>query len=93
YLTWKDAAPDLVRWALAWLDDTEERAARTRALEALKRRVAHPGATDRAAERIVARLSRTIASRPVSPAVASPTPYRGPHEPGPRQPARHEHRA
>ncbi len=93
YLTWKDAAPDLVRWALAWLDDTEERAARTRALEALKRRVAHPGATDRAAERIVARLSRTIAGHTASPAVAPPATYRGPHESGPRQPARHEHRA
>ncbi len=92
-LTWKDAAPDLVRWALAWLDDTEERAVRTHALAVLKRRVAHPGATDRAAERIVARLSRTIASRPAAAAVSSPAPYRGPHEPGPRQPARHERRA
>ncbi len=28
YLTWQDATPDLVRWAMAWLDDTEERAGR-----------------------------------------------------------------
>src|SRR5262249_25047385 len=26
YLTWRDASGDLVRWALAWLDETEERA-------------------------------------------------------------------
>jgi lipid-A-disaccharide synthase len=85
YLTWRDASGDLVRWALAWLDETEERARTTASLDALRRRVAHPGATDRAAERIVARLARhgqgSPAARP-----APPAPYRGPHEPGARQP-------
>ncbi len=77
YLTCRDASPDLVRWALAWLDETEERARTLESLEALRRRVAHRGATDRAAERIVARLSRR--SNP-------PTAYRGPHEIPARQP-------
>jgi lipid-A-disaccharide synthase len=86
YLTWRDASGDLVRWALAWLDDTEERARTMVSLEALRRRVAHPGATDRAAERIVARLAR----RP-DRAAASATAARGPHEPGIRQPAHGQH--
>jgi lipid-A-disaccharide synthase len=82
YLTWRDASADLVRWALAWLDGTEQRARTTAALDALRRRVAHPGATDRAAERIVARLAR-----PGQEATsARPAPYRGPHEAGARQP-------
>jgi lipid-A-disaccharide synthase len=83
YLTWQDATGDLVRWAMAWLDDTEERARTTTAIEALRRRVARPGATDRAAERIVARLSRAGQGRPSAPSA----PYRGLHEPGARQPA------
>ncbi len=86
YLTWRDASGDLVRWAMAWLDDTEERARTKAALEALRRRVAHPGATDRAAERIVARLARRRDG-----AAASATAARGPHEPGIRQPAHDRH--
>jgi len=81
YLTWRDASPELVRWALAWLGETEERAQRLDSLEALRRRVAHPGATDRAAERIVARLSK----RPDLPAT-----YRGPHDFPSRQPTADE---
>ena len=83
YLTCQDASGELVRWAMAWLDDTEERARTTLAIDALRRRVARPGATDRAAERIVARLSRIAEGR----TTPSPAPYRGPHEPGSRQPA------
>jgi lipid-A-disaccharide synthase len=90
YLTWRDASGDMVRWALAWLDDTEERARATTALEALRRRVAHPGATDRAAERIVTRLSRRRDEATADRLVPS-TAYRGPHEPGVRQPAQGEH--
>ncbi len=90
YLTSRDASGDLVRWALAWLDDTDQRARTTLALEALRKRVAHPGATDRAAERIVARLSRTVAGRPADAASSPTAPYRGPHEAGSRQPARNE---
>ncbi len=85
YLTWRDASGDLVRWALAWLDETGQCARTTASLDALRRRVAHPGATDRAAERIVTRLVQrgdgSLAARP-----ASPAPYRGPHEPAARQP-------
>jgi lipid-A-disaccharide synthase len=80
YLTWRDASGDLVRWALSWLDETEERARTTQALEALRRRIAHPGATDRAAERIVARLQRIDERR-----TDASSPYRGPHEAGVRQ--------
>ena len=73
YLTWRDASGELVRWALAWLDDTEERARTTTALDALRRRVARPGATDRAAERIVARLSRIAEGRrPIAGPVPRP---------------------
>jgi lipid-A-disaccharide synthase len=81
YLTWRDASGDLVRWASAWLDDTEERARTTTALEALRRRVAHPGATDRAAERIVARLSRHREEATAARSIPSAA-YHGPHEPG-----------
>jgi lipid-A-disaccharide synthase len=56
YLTWRDVSGELVRWALAWLDDSEARERATRSLEALRRRVAQPGASDRAADRIVAWL-------------------------------------
>jgi lipid-A-disaccharide synthase len=87
YLTWRNTAGELVRWAMAWLDDTEERTRATTALDALRRRIARPGATDRAAERIVARLSRIGEGRTTS----SPAPYRGPHEPGTRQGAIGEH--
>jgi hypothetical protein len=83
YLTWRDASGDLVRWALAWLDETEERARTTLALDALRRRVAHPGATDRAAERIVARLSRRG-----EPAPSLAYPMFGVKSPGPTPPAR-----
>ncbi len=84
YLTWRDASGDLVRWALAWLDETEERARTTLALDALRRRVAHPGATDRAAERIVARLSRRGGRPRRWPTAARTTPAS-------RQPAAGEH--
>jgi len=86
YLTWRDASGDLVRWALAWLDESEERARTTRALDALRRRVAHPGAINRAAERIVARLARRR-----DRAAASATAGRGPHELGVRHPVHGEH--
>ena len=62
------------RWAAAWLDDPEERAAddvRPGRAAAAGR---PPGASDRAAERIVARLSRR--GEP-APSLA----YRGPHDP------------
>jgi lipid-A-disaccharide synthase len=56
YLTWRDVSDDLVQWALAWLDDSEARARATASLVRLRHLVAQPGASDRAAERIVTRL-------------------------------------
>jgi lipid-A-disaccharide synthase len=58
YLTWRDVSGELVRWALAWLDDPEAFGRATAALEALRRRVARPGRTRRAADRIVDWLER-----------------------------------
>jgi lipid-A-disaccharide synthase len=68
YLTSRDVAPELAGWALRWLTDPEERERAAGALAALRDRVAQPGATDRAADRIVALLT-------------CPAPdYRGPHK-------------
>ncbi|HZW29840.1 MAG TPA: lipid-A-disaccharide synthase [Isosphaeraceae bacterium] len=58
YLTWRDVSGELVRWALAWLDDSEARERATRSLETLRRRVAQPGASDRGADCIVTWLRR-----------------------------------
>ncbi len=59
YLTWRDVSDDLARWALTWLVDLAARKQRTEALENLRRRVAEPGACDRAAERIAAWLNQS----------------------------------
>lgn len=56
YLTPRDVSADLARWAALWLDDPAERARRVSALEALRDRVARPGASDRAAAEIVSAL-------------------------------------
>jgi lipid-A-disaccharide synthase len=58
YLTWRDVSGELVRWARAWLDDSAARERATRSLETLRRRVAQPGASDRAADCILAWLRR-----------------------------------
>lgn len=69
YLTARDEAPELVRWARTWLDDPAARAQAIGALKALRDQVARPGASQRAADRIVAALGVT------------PPIYRGPHDP------------
>ena len=81
YLTYRDVSDDLVRWALAWLDDSEARARATTALIGLRNKVAQPGASDRAAERIAGWLAT---HRGTPSAVGNlPTPsYHGPHELG-----------
>ncbi|MGP0067618.1 MAG: lipid-A-disaccharide synthase [Isosphaeraceae bacterium] len=86
YLTWQDASGELVRWASAWLDDPEAYARTTSDLAALRERVARPGASDRAADHIVAWLhqhgeegSATVIADPTTAA------YRGPHEVGSRR--------
>ena len=62
YLTYQDVSGDLVDWALRWLDDGDARSLATRNLVELRTRVAHPGACDRAADRILNWLSKRPAS-------------------------------
>jgi lipid-A-disaccharide synthase len=82
YLTWRDATDHLVRWANAWLDDSGPRARAVASLEAVRQRVAQPGASDRAGGEIVewleSRESRSTRLREQ----ARPATYRGPHERG-----------
>jgi lipid-A-disaccharide synthase len=70
YLTDKDVSDDLVRHADSWLSDPQAMARATSALAALRHTAARPGATIRAADRILARLGLD------KPADAA---YRGPH--------------
>ena len=79
YLTWRDVSDDMVRWAIAWLDDSEARAQRTASLVARKQRVARPGASDRAAARIIAWLQRRVEQRAGNGGLPQPT-YHGPHD-------------
>lgn len=69
YLTDGDASPDLAAWALRWLNDPAERAKASRKLAELRDRVAVPGASERAADRISAVLGGRSAI------------YQGPHDP------------
>jgi lipid-A-disaccharide synthase len=55
YLTPFDVSDDLARWACTWLDDPRARAEASRRLAELRDRVAMPGASGRAAGRIVGR--------------------------------------
>ncbi|OJW25855.1 MAG: lipid-A-disaccharide synthase [Planctomycetales bacterium 71-10] len=70
YLTDEDVSDDLVRHADSWLGDPEAMARATSALAALRHTAARPGATTRAADRILARLGH---DRPTDAT------YRGPH--------------
>lgn len=70
YLTDQDVSDELVRHADSWLGDPEAMARATSALAALRHTAARPGATTRAAERILARLGTDKPSDAV---------YRGPH--------------
>jgi lipid-A-disaccharide synthase len=58
YLTWLDVSDELVRWAHDWLVDPEARARTTAALSALCQQVARPGASNRAAQCILAWLDQ-----------------------------------
>lgn len=82
YLTWRDVSGDLARWALAWLDDSEARTRATDALLKLRALVAKPGASERAARQIAARLSETHPAKNDAQGFTSRDTYRGPHEPG-----------
>jgi lipid-A-disaccharide synthase len=77
YLTWRDVSDELVAWARCWLDDSTARARATAGLAALRHQVARPGASHRAAEKIVGWLHDH--SAPMQTATAPM--YRGPHEP------------
>lgn len=56
YLTPFDVSADLASWADCWLSDPKAHAAASRALADLRDRVARPGASERAAGRIVAEV-------------------------------------
>jgi lipid-A-disaccharide synthase len=58
YLTARDVSADLAGWAASWLGDPAARAKAVSALEVLRAEVAVPGASDRAADEIVAVLAR-----------------------------------
>ena len=68
YLTEFDVSSELSGWAERWLGDPAERAKRSDALAELRARVAIPGASDRAADRILEVLK------------GAPPVYRGPHD-------------
>jgi lipid-A-disaccharide synthase len=71
YLTADDVSGELAGWARSWLDDPAAYAKTKTALASLRDRVAEPGASDRAAERII-KVAETS-----KPARA----YRGLHDP------------
>lgn len=75
YLTERDVSDELVGWARSWLDDAQARGRATANLAALRLQVAQPGASHRAADRIIQWLREHSASQPTAPA------YRGPHAP------------
>lgn len=59
YLTDRDVSPELAGWALRWLNSPLERSAVSSMLAALRDRVAAPGASERAADRVVEILRPT----------------------------------
>lgn len=74
YLTTLDVSGELAQWAGGWLDNPKERAEESRRLAALRDRVAVPGASERAADRIVAALGSPSGQG------TQPPLYRGPHD-------------
>ncbi len=76
YLTAVDVSADLAAWAARWLGDPDERRKASAALADLRDRVAVPGASGRAAERIVA-----VVDAPADATGPAHAHHRGPHEP------------
>jgi lipid-A-disaccharide synthase len=70
YLTSRDVSGEMVRWALAWLDDSPERDRAVEAIKALRDRVAQPGASGRAADHIVGWLKRHRRATPTMNSLA-----------------------
>lgn len=78
YLTCDDVSPALTTWALGWLNDSAARQSASAALAALRDRVAVPGASDRAAARILSLISQGQARRSEA---RSHSHLAGPHRP------------
>jgi lipid-A-disaccharide synthase len=78
FLTWRDASDDLARWANAWLDDSELRRRAVASLEAVRDRIAQPGASDRAAAEIIEWLRARESKRLKPHDRERPATYRGP---------------
>ena len=76
YLTPVDVSGELAGWASRWLGDPAERRKASMTLANLRDRVAIPGASDRAAERIVA-----VIEAPSSAHENTVVFHRGPHDP------------
>ncbi len=85
FLTWQDASSELARWAAVWLGDAEAYARATATLDALRARVALPGASDRAADCIVRWLDEHLEVTSSTIADRATRPYRGPHDRDPRR--------
>jgi lipid-A-disaccharide synthase len=75
YLTEHDVSDQMAGWASTWLDDPIARARATANLAALRHRVAQPGASQRAADKIVSWLGQHSTNKPTANAT-----YRGPHD-------------
>ena len=80
YLTGRDVSDELMRWAAIWLGDPIARAQTTANLAALRHQVAQPGASRRAAQRIVQWLHEHAGNVPVESSSGAGSAYRGPHE-------------
>src|SRR5271165_5989269 len=79
YLTVRDVSEELMRWAAIWLGDPIARAQTTANLAALRHQVAQPGASRRAAQRIVQWLHEHSGNVPAESSSATGSAYRGPH--------------
>ena len=84
YLTPVDVSGELASWAARWLGDPLEREKASKALADLRDRVAVPGASDRAAGRIIAVLESPIGANEATQVI-----HRGPHDPSRATSGRH----
>lgn len=63
YLTDHDVSSEMAAWALRWLNDPAERERAAAALAELRGRVAVPGASERAADRIIEHLQGGVSAK------------------------------
>lgn len=63
FLTDRDVSAEMAEWALRWLNDPEERERAAAALVELRGKVAVPGASKRAADRIIEHLQGLAAAK------------------------------